>query len=144
MIIFAQDDNDMIPVYGIPTVHVDEVWLEARPIIEKAVFDDTDETIDTVYAELLNGNYHLWVIGEFDAIAVTEIQERPARRVAWIRFIAGKNMDQWFDAWIAALEHYAENEDCKAIEFAGRKGWLKHAEKYTDYKPIRTIFRRTL
>lgn len=138
------DVFDSIPVYGIPTVHVDDVWLEARPIIEKAVFDDTDETIDTVYAELLIGNYHLWIIGNYDAIAVTEIQERPARRVAFIRFIAGKDMKRWFDAWVTALEYYAENEDCKAIEFAGRKGWLKHAEKYTAYKPTRTIFRREL
>ena len=139
-----QDSLNAIPIYGIPTIYADEVWEKAEPIIQRAVWDDTDETIASVYSEVISGNYHLWIIGEFEAVAITEIQDRPERRVAWIRFIAGENMDRWFDAWIAALEHYAQNEDCYAIEFAGRKGWLKHAEKYRDYKPLRTIFRRVL
>lgn len=139
-----KDKQAVIPVYGIPTCYVDELWEKVKPIIERAVFDNTDETIESVYGDLKVGNYHLWVIGEFDAAAVTQIIERPKRRVAWIQFIAGDNMEKWFDAWLAALELYAENEQCEAIEFAGRKGWLKHAERYPDYKPTKTIFRRVL
>ena len=130
-----------IPVYGIPTIYVNQVWSQVEPIL-KDVIEESDDTVESTRQAVLDGTYHLWIIGDYSAVAVTQIIERPKRRIAWIQFIAGKDMNIWFDAWIEALEHYAQNEDCAAIEFAGRKGWLRHAKKHPEYKPTKTLFRR--
>ena len=136
------DSAERVPVYGIPTQMVDSVWPHARAILTPAVKDETDMTLESVYDDLKTGVFHLWIIGNYDAVAVTQLQDRPKRRVAWIQFIAGYDMPTWFDEWLKAVEFYAQAAGCEAIEFSGRKGWLKHAKKHTNYKPTWTVFRR--
>lgn len=132
------------PIGGVPAEHVLEVWPRVEPILKRVVKPQTGYSLDNVLTELQLRRWQLWIVGNFDAAVITSIQVRPLHRVLWVQFMAGKNMEDWLDDWIAVQEAYAKANACKAIEFAGRLGWAKVQKKHSSYRPILTTYRKEL
>ena len=133
-----------IPIGGVPTEHVVTVWPKVEPILKRVVKPQTGWTLDHVLTALQLQQMQLFVIGDFQAAAVTSIQNRPLHRVLWIQFIAGERLDEWIEDWKKVMEHFARHNDCTAIEFAGRRGWNHIHKSYPDYRPVLTTFRKEL
>lgn len=132
------------PIGGVPSDKIMMVWDKVEPILRRVVKEDTGYSLQHVLTELQMAKMQLWVIGDFEAAAVTTVEDRPTQRVLFMLFIAGKNVEKWLSDWISVIEDYAQYHGCAAVEFSGRKGWNKIAElkRYDGYKPIRTIVRR--
>lgn len=137
-------DTIETPIGGVQPHQVMAVWDRVEPLLRKVVKPQTGYTLDAVLTEVQLGTMQLWIIGDFRAAILTAIQNRPLHRVLWVQFMAGEGMDEWLDDWIAVQEEYAQFNDCKAIEFSGRKGWNKIYNDHRDYRPVLTTFRKEL
>jgi hypothetical protein len=129
---------------GVPSNRVLDVWERVEPMLARVVRPQTGYTLQSVLVDLQMAKSQLWIIGNFQTVVVTEIQQRPAERVLWVRFIAGSGMDEWLDDWVMVQEAYAQGNDCTAVEFSGRKGWNGINDRHPEYKAVLTTFRREL
>ena len=138
-------DEIATPISGVQRDQIGTVLHKLLPLLQSVVKPATGHTPESVIGELLTGELALWVIGDFDAITITRIQERPTGRVLWNEWLAGSNMDDWVGDWLSVQEAYARSLDCTAIEFAGRNGYKrKYNPVFDQFKAIRTIFRQEL
>lgn len=129
---------------GVPSGLVMTVWPTVEPILKRVVLPESGHSMQSVLTELQLAKMQLWIIGEFQGVAVTSINILPLHNVLWAQFLAGDHMDDWLDDLIEMLEAYARHNNCASVEFSGRKGWNKIGEKHREYRPIRTVFRRVL
>ena len=136
--------ENVTPIGGVQPGELMQVWDRVEPILARVVKPQTGFTLDSVLTRLQYGDWQLWVIGNFQAVAVTEIDVRPLHKVLWCRYIAGDNIDEWLADWEALLVEFARHHDCKAVEFSGRKGWNKFKGQYDEYKQVLTTWRKEL
>ncbi len=129
---------------GVTAGQVMQVWHRVEPLLKRVVKPDTGHTLDSVRYALLTGAMQLWVIEDFLGIVITSVEDRPSEKILFVPFMVGDNMKLWLDDWIEVQEAFGRANGCVALEFSGRKGWNKIGETKTDYKPLRTIFRREL
>ena len=140
----AAERHVEVPAVLVPPHFLMATWPRAEKLLAKVVKPETGYSLDTLLTELQMHLHQLWIIGDFDAVAVTTIQQRPLHKVLWVQFIAGRNMDVWLEDWIFAQEKFARDMECAAIEFSGRKGWNKVYKRHDGYKPVLTTFRKEL
>ena len=135
------DDIDT-PISGVLAHNIQPILHRVIPLLELVVKPATGYTIEAVINDLLTQQTALWVIGDFNAITITRIQDRPTGRVLWNEWMAGENMDDWVADWMTVQEAFARSLGCAAIEFAGRNGYKrKYNPTFNNFRAIRTIFR---
>jgi len=132
------------PIGGVPANEIMNVWSKVEPLLRRVVRPHTGYSLDHVLMMLQLERMQLWVMGDFQAVAITEIQTRPLHKVLWCQFVAGDNVDDWLDDWEKVQTEYAKANDCAAVEWSGRRGWAKFQQKYRDYKAIMTTYRKEL
>lgn len=132
------------PVGGVPSEKIMLVWDRVEPILARVVKEETGHSLQSVLTALQMSQMQLWVVGDFNGVVVTSVEQRPLHKVLFINFLAGYELNGWLDAWIDVLEDYARFNECVAIEFNGRKGWNKIGERHPEYKSTHTVFRREL
>jgi len=139
--LFDELDN---AIGGVPAHLLMPVWPRTEALLKRVVKPETGYGLLDVLTNLQIGKWQLWIINDFQAAVITEIQNRPLHKVLWCQFIAGDDFDQWLSDWERVQAEFARSNDCVAVEFAGRRGWQKMQASYADYKPIRTIYRKEL
>ena len=94
-------------------------------------------TVDDILRFLFSGEMALWVVfdqetQEAHGHFVTEVKQYPQRKMLVIQFAAmlPNQMNQIEDMMQKYAEDYAKQVGCQGIEFVGRPGWKKHAERY--------------
>ena len=133
------------PIGGVPPVEVMHVWHKVEPLLRRVVKPHTGYSLESVLLKLQLAHWQLWVMGDFQAVAITEIQERPLHKVLWCQFIVGDDVDEWLDDWERVQTEFAKAHDCVAVEFSGRRGWAKFEKKYGKiYKAVLTTYRKDL
>lgn len=81
-----------------------------------------------VMQKLLNADYQLWKVNDWEAAAVTQISILPQFKSLHINFLAGDNAHDWLPALVDTLDEFGRQYDCQRIDFSGRRGWLKVAK----------------
>ena len=140
----AAVQQNPVGIYGVPSDQVMQVWHRLEGLLKRVVRPETGETPETVLTDIQMRRKQLWVINDFQGVVVTAILDRPAHRILFVPYMAGDHMNEWLDEWVATQEDYARDTGCVAIEFNGRRGWNKIGERFPEYKPRQTIFRREL
>ncbi len=140
----AEKQKPEVYIGQVPQDKVPLVWPQVEPLLARVVKPHTGFDLSSVLMQLQMGRLQLWVINDFQACAVTQIQERPIQRVLWCQFIAGDFMDDWLDMWEYVQAEFARMNGCGAVEFSGRPGWRKFNAKYKKYKPVLTTYRMEL
>ena len=119
--------------------HIDDVWTEVKPYIDRCVPHSEGELeTEDFYDFLANGEMQLWIAidksetedNEIIAAMITQIIVYPRKRILRIIAIAGDEMDRWMH-FLPEIEDRALEAGCTAREAWGRKGWLK---VLTDWK----------
>lgn len=94
-------------------------------------------TVDDILRFLFVGEMQLWVVFDDETNTayghfITEIKQYPQRRMLVIQYAAmvPNHMVEIENLMQKYAEDYAINVGCSGIEFVGRPGWKKHAEKY--------------
>jgi hypothetical protein len=136
-------DADIIDVAHIPQDHVDRLWNDAAPLLEKAqrrVADKMD--LDDVLNDIRGGSLQLWMVvvnGVLMAAMTTRIVSYPKKKNLLINLIGGYEMDRWMPSALDALKEMAKINGLSGIEGYGRKGWEKIL-KNTSFVPVFTNY----
>lgn len=114
--------SSVIPAL-LPYLRKSEEWTRGRA------------TVDDILRFVLNGQMQLWIGHEENTIyghVVTEIKDYPQCKMLVVQYCAGEpNHMQYVDGEIFdLLDRFAKDAGCAGIEFVGRPGWRKQAEKY--------------
>lgn len=106
-------------------------------LVESAKRSRGRASVDDILRFLFAGEMQLWVVFDDETKQahghfITEVKQYPQFKMLVIQYAA---MIPNYMAEIEALmqeyaESYALGAGCKGIEFVGRPGWKKHAEKY--------------
>tara|TARA_R100000329_G_C7554017_1_gene195833 strand:+ start:279 stop:740 length:462 start_codon:yes stop_codon:yes gene_type:complete len=136
----------------VKTENVQDVWPQARPLIEKALAHDYLGSMTSTDALrlILNERQQLWIGIDTDVFLaiLTEIVHYPKNKV--LRIIAfstvtGHDMDVWYHH-INVLEEFALACECTALEAWARKGLAEKLKWEHEYavisKPIKPKQRR--
>jgi hypothetical protein len=92
-------------------------------------------SVDDILRFVLSQQMQLWVVHEENTIyghVVTEIKEYPRCKMLVVQYCAGEpdHMQYVDDEIFDLLDRFAKDAGCTGIEFVGRPGWRKQAEKY--------------
>lgn len=129
-------------IYAVFSHQIPEVWEKVLPLVKSALdYSDGKFTPDSVKAALEAREMQLFIVGEnISAIAITQIQQYPAKRVLVFEFCAGKDIDRWLFDLVSEIERWAVEQGCDAIEAVGRPGW----EKVLGWERIHVVVRKPL
>jgi hypothetical protein len=107
-------------------------WGSALPHIKRVLDRGIGSyTTEDVKARCESGKWTLWLCFDRNCIAaaVTLFGEYPRLRTCIIRMLGGRLPRDW-RSHLTAIEDWARDEWCSAVEIFGRKGWLRHASGY--------------
>lgn len=107
----------------LPYLRKSEKWTRGRA------------TVDDILRFVLNGQMQLWIVHEENTIyghVVTEIKEYPRCKMLTVQYCAGEpsHMQYVDDEIFDLLDRFAKDAGCTGVEFVGRPGWRKQADKY--------------
>ncbi len=108
-------------------INVEHHWPLAAPWIAQAIgASDTWMDLDYIKQQCKEGVSNLWIgrdqAEEIEVVLVTETWFIAGRKTCVMRWLAGRNMDAWFQDF-ATLENFAFHNGFQAIHIWGRKGW---------------------
>jgi hypothetical protein len=128
----------------VPSTHVDDVWECVRDHIDRAITQvDTGFCLDDVLEKLRESDMQLWVVNQFDAAVVTQIQVYPQHKVLLFVAVGGSNMAEWLDEMLDVIEEWGRQMGCRYAEAFGRAGW-ERAVKHRDFHKVYTVVRKDL
>ena len=103
------------------------VWPDVKPMIQRALDNGSQWTIDEIRDDLFGGKMQLWSYGEFDhqAVLVTRMTDH-----CLLLALSGY-MARWIHH-LSLVEGMARQVGCKEMRIHGRRGWSRVLK---DYKP---------
>jgi hypothetical protein len=115
----------------VPPEHVHECWPAVKGFMDKAAEYTYGRYHEEDIYDLVTQRpeYNLWIAFEqgpvYHGAVVTSLTEYPGKRVLAMQFCGGDEIHLWKDPMLALLRRWAKDTQCDAIEFTGRKGWVK-------------------
>lgn len=134
-------------IRGVPAVAVEKLWHFAEPFIKRAL----DHTFGEISASDIRDfctrqEMQLWMITKGDRVygaGATQIVVYPQMKVVRIVALAGTEFDQWMDRSHAAIEVWATENGCTAVECYVRKGFVPKL-KEIGYKHRYSVVHKSL
>ena len=106
------------------------IWNEVEQKIKPAL--DDCYTPQDIIDGLIQDRFQLFISWEdhVESAVITEIAEYPQKKICRYFLAGGNNMDNWLEPIQKAIEQFARDTQCNAIEVAGRKGWARKLKGY--------------
>jgi hypothetical protein len=106
-----------------------------------------DCTTASIFHEIYSGNRALWLIREgetFVAMAMSHIRTINATgaKIATLTDLAGDRVAEYAEQLCAAVEAWADENQCVVKEVQGREGWKPLLARH-GYRPHTVIYRKT-
>ena len=103
-----------------------KVWPLYEPLIQKALDQGSNYTMEEIFAGLCSANMQLWVYG-LDAAMVTAIQNDDKTRWCLLLALGGANMEAW-KGYLPVVSDWARDKGCEELRIYGRPGWQRALE----------------
>lgn len=113
------------------------VWPIYKPLIQKALDQGSNYTIDEVLEGLCSCAMQLWTWGD-DAALVTAIQNDEKDRWCLLLAMGGQKMEEWA-GYLPIIERWAKSKECSELRIYGRRGWVKLGFEPVYTKLVRKI-----
>ena len=119
----------------VPVEYIDREWDHVANLISKAVQRSGGRwDIGSVYEEVKAGYQQLFIVYDEDkqetkAAWTSKFLDYPGAKSLQTIFIGGSGYDEWFDEVNDFIKRWASENDCKFVEFIGRKGWERKLKK---------------
>jgi hypothetical protein len=130
-------------------MNIDNYWSLVAPWIAQAIDDDPDTWVDldVIHQQLNINGMQLWIgenpiDNEMDVVAVTEAMKFGGRLTLVIRWLSGKNVDNWVQD-IGVIEYWAKDKGFADLQIWGRRGWERKLRPL-GYKHVFTAIGRNL
>ena len=128
----------------IPSYYTTVIWPKVRQLLIPAIEGvDSGFKEEDILKRLQVANMQLWVVNEYEAAAVTQVQQYPQFKSALIVALGGENMNEWLDEFIETVEKWASEIGCAYMEEYGRKGW-ERVGKPRGWEPLYTVMRKAV
>jgi hypothetical protein len=123
-------------------------WPTISPLLQLATDTGQGENSMTDYMrKVLNGVAQCWVVLDGEKIVgagLTEILHYSQHKTLHIILFSGSDFEQQAKVF-PAVEQFAKDSGCKAIEQWGRAGWAKTLPKYVPgFKQAYVVMRKDL
>ena len=128
---------------------IQQIWSQVGPLLAKAtdVSEGRYDIIDVYERLLRDPNWHLWAVYEPDLTVVAAITstftQYPRMKVLHGQFLGGRRLDEWQDMFCEMFDRWGRDNECQAIEFSGRPGWMKPLRR-NGYRPVFVVYQRDL
>lgn len=127
-------------IKGIPADQYQSVAEKVEPLLDRLATHDKDGmTAEEYKGEIIDRNLQLWVLGDFEAIAITKIT-REAVRLEWV---VGRNRHKWQDLLDVELRRWGRSLGKKRFLVLARPGWARLAKK-RGFREIQRAYEVTL
>jgi hypothetical protein len=134
---------------GIPANRIKDFWLQAEPLLEKAIARGSDETTVSVLIALCQGARQLWAAFtgpdmETMLMAVTTriVTTGAGRKICEIAHIGGTGIERWLQ-FLPVIEAWAESQGCGLVRLIGRRGWVRMLAQF-DYADCAVVVEKPL
>ncbi len=128
----------------IPSYYVSVVWPKVAHLIRPAIeYVDSGFTEADIYGKILVSDMQLWVVGDYQAAAVTQIILYPRHKTCLVVALGGDGIEEWFDELMGTIEDWSKEMGCTYVEEFGRKGWERVGSE-RGYERIYTVMRKTV
>lgn len=145
-------DNSPLQFWGISGDQVFQVWLEVKPILEKAIRDKDFESIDQIYDYLHKGEWQLWIGDDSQdivrVVAVSEIVQniKSGKSKIMLHYCACSDeyeghMGEWVQQLDNILCRFGKSNGAVRSVIIGREGFLKALK---GYKKLYTFMSKEL
>lgn len=126
---------------------VDDVWHVVAPWIAQAIGDsDTWSDLEAIKDNAKRGFSHIWIgrkpNQEVDVVFVSETWFLDGRRAFVIRWLTGKDMNEWIED-LEYIENWASSNGYQSVHIWGRPGWQRVC-KPLGYKHEFTVMSKPL
>lgn len=103
--------------------HIDRVWGEIRPFIERGLERGSTWNIDEIYEGLKSSDLQCWTAqnGALEAVLITALIKGD---FCVLLVLSGQNMGKWLHC-IESVEAWAKTHQCQRMLIHGRKGWSR-------------------
>lgn len=133
-----------IRLLAVDPKRVGEIWLAARPLIEKAYKNGDQNIPDNVLHDLRCGRRLLWLaVDEKEAIVaamLTQLFEMVSGKMCKMQECGGERMPEWKHLR-RRIEDYARAEGCTRVLVEGRPGWERIMP---DYQRVAIVLEKVL
>lgn len=122
-----------VHIVPVPSQSVRSIWPLVEHHVEKALefCQGTFLSIDLL-EQCERGEKHLWVAqrddGHVVAALIGFVNRYPRRTSYSVPFIGGTEVRTWFKKALLAIESWALENGCDALEGGARRGWLRMAK----------------
>lgn len=129
-------------VTPIPSYYITPVWPKVEAFIASAVGHvDSGYRPEDILGRLITSDMQLWVVGDYQAAAVTQISLYPQFKTCHVVALGGAGLNEWFDELMDSIEGWAADMGCKYVEEYGRKAWEKVGAA-RGYEHVYTVMRK--
>jgi DNA integrity scanning protein DisA with diadenylate cyclase activity len=118
-------------LFALNSKQIDEWWGRIAGYINDAISRDNDYSLDYVKAALEAREMQCFVAYDdvVQAVAVTNILQRPNRKICEILLLGGKGIDNCFH-FVNNIKEWAAEIGCDVVELNTRPGIEKWAKNY--------------
>jgi hypothetical protein len=105
-----------------------------------------DVTTAALFSEVLSGKRTLWLVLDGDtfvsmALSTIRTVDATGTRIATLCDLAGRDVHKYAAELCAALEQWADENNCSVKAIEGREGWKPLLAQY-GYKPHAVLYRK--
>jgi len=107
---------------------VEHYWPKIEECLDASPEAWADNTKESLYNGLMSGHYVMWALSDEGGIAIiviTQVQDQPARRVLWVHYAFGRNLERFLPLAQPAFALVAKRLKCSHVTITGRRGWLR-------------------
>lgn len=118
-------------IKGVQVSELNTYWPFAKPLLQKALDQGSDYSINEIYDGLLDRSMQLWCHEK--AALVTAIQSDRRNTFCLLLALGGEALSVWFQH-LPLLEDWAKDQGAKEMRIYGRRAWLRltnYEEKWT-------------
>lgn len=137
----------MYNIQGIPQEAVDKLWRFAEPYVKRSLEHTFGElSCDNIRDFCLGGDMQLWMIVKERRVVgagTTQLVIYPQMKTCRVITLAGSEFDEWMDQAHMAIEVWADNMGCAAMEAYVRKGFVKKLSEI-GYKHRYSVVHKSL
>jgi len=119
----------------------------SKYVTEAAEVSKGRSSADDILRAFFTGAYQLWLVLDKDLVVygffATEVKQYPQYKMLVVQHsvIEPNRMHEVEPRMQEMAEAFAKGQGCRGIEFVGRRGWRRHAEKY-GYTSSSVVYHR--
>lgn len=112
-------------IHGVPSTEVMKVWPRIERWVEKSCSRGGGKFLPSdIRQAIAERDMQLWIAGDIEAFAVTEIIKYPRKKLLRIN-MGGGNYKKYFPEFIRTVTAWSASQGCDGGEAVTREGYLK-------------------